>query len=132
MCTVSLLRYTRTMVHPVRAQLVFGIAVVAMAWGSLACADDPPAPSKETPREATKAAAEAVKHDAQVVGAAVKEGAQQVGVAAKQVAGQVADAAQQGAHEVAAAAKSGAAKTKAAVTVEKKSDGDEAASSSQP
>lgn len=126
---VSHPRYTRGMAHPVCAQLVLGITL-AMAWGSLAYADDPPATSKETPSEATKAAAEAVKHDAQVVGTAVKEGAQKVGVAAKQVAGQVADAAQQGAQEVAAAAKSGAAKTKAAVKGEKKSDADDAASSS--
>ena len=122
---VSHPRYTRGMAHPVCAQLVLGITL-AMAWGSLAYADDPPATSKETPSEATKAAAEAVKHDAQVVGTAVKEGAQKVGVAAKQVA----DAAQQGAQEVAAAAKSGAAKTKAAVKGEKKSDADDAASSS--
>lgn len=119
------------MTHQVRAQRVFGITL-AMVLGSLAYADDPPATSKETPSEATKAAAEAVKHDAQVVGTAVKEGTQKVGVAAKQVAGEVADAAQQGAHEVAAAAKSGAAKTKAVVTGEKKSDSDAAASSSPP
>jgi hypothetical protein len=119
------------MTHHVRAQLVFGIAL-ATALGSLAHADDPPTTSKETPSEATKAAAEAVKHDAQVVGTAVKEGAQKVGVAAKQVAGEVTDAAQQGAHEVAVAAKSGAAKTKAAVTGEKKPESDEAASASHP
>jgi gas vesicle protein len=114
-----------------RLQFVFGIALGA-AMGSLAYADDPPATSKETPAEATKAAADAVKHDAKVVGTAVKEGAQKVGVAAKEVAGEVADAAQQGAHEVAAAAKTGAAKTKAAVTGDKKTDTAEPASAPPP
>jgi hypothetical protein len=119
------------MTHHFRMQFVFGIALCA-AVGSLAYADDPPATPKETPAEATKAAADAVKHDAKVVGNAVKEGAQKAGVAAKQVAGEVADAAQQSAHEVAAAAKTGAAKTKAAVTGEKKPEADESASAPNP
>jgi hypothetical protein len=119
------------MTHFIRAQLIVGVVLGASAM-SLAYADDPAPAPKETPAEATKAAADAVKHDAKVVGTAVKEGAQKVGVAAKEVAGQVADAAQQGAHEVAAAAKTGASKTKAAVTGEKKPETDDSAAASHP
>jgi len=94
------------------------VVQVALAFASLAAAhaEDPPADVKASAAGETKAAAEAVKRDAQLVGSAVKDGAQKVGVAAKEVALEVADAAQKGAHEVAAAAKSGVAKTKAAVS----------------
>jgi hypothetical protein len=100
-----------------RSRAQFLVQVVLLLFVCAAHAEEPPTGDKPSSADA---AAEAIKHDAKVVGAAVKDGAEKVGVAAKEVALQVADAAQEGAHEVAAAAKTGAAKTKAAVSGEKK------------